>query len=253
MGDVGKGTNWPNGTGCSRELCDGEETAWEFGTVTCLPVGLVALKANVPSSCMRTHHDSFMPTSSAPSETAAVTSSVSRGKVTVANLREGVVRSAVCKKSLKHMGCTPDSPRRDFSTTMCTAGVAPVTFSTMGFLILTVVLGRGVLHVPVPSRSRTACFQRWRRLSGDTVESDGSYGEAGKHQGFAQIRASRSVARANVVLLSDFRRCGTPPPILVGIFVRDPNPNPNPAPNPDLNPDPNPDPNLNPKPSQTYL
>ena len=78
-------------------------------------------------------------------------------------------------------------------------------------------------------------------MSGDTVESDGSYGEARKHQGFAQIRASRSVARANVVLLSDFRRCGTPPPILVGIFVRDPNP------------DPNPDPNLNPKPSQTYL
>ena len=80
-----------------------------------------------------------------------------------------VVGSSVCKKSLKHMGCTPDSPRRDFSTTMCSAGVAPVTFSTMGFLILIVVPGRGVLHVPVPSRSRTACFQQWRRLSGDAV------------------------------------------------------------------------------------
>ena len=66
-------------------------------------------------------------------------------------------------------------------------------------------------------------------------------------------KTSRSVARANVVLLSDFRRCGTPPPILVGIFVREPNPDPNPDPNRDPNPDRNPEPNLNPKPSQTYL
>ena len=68
------------GRWCSRELCDAEETAWEFATVTCLPVGFNALKANVPSSWRRTHHDSFTPPTSAASETAAVTSSVSQGE-----------------------------------------------------------------------------------------------------------------------------------------------------------------------------